>query len=194
MTPTTHKKDLRAHYTALRDGLQGTPRTAAEATIRRQLYALPAWQEAPLVCGYVSMRGEIDTLPLWSAAIDAGKSFALPVTVTGAREGRMIFRRVAEYAPERLVSARFGVREPDDSCPILNPADFAGAVILVPGLAFDRDGYRLGYGGGYYDRFLAALRDARIPVTTVGLVFACCYGEELPRDAYDLPVDHVIRG
>ena len=164
----------------------------AEAAIREKLLSLPAWREASLICGYVSMRGEIDTAPIWAEAVRGGKGYALPVTVTGPREGRMIFRRMAGYSPESLVPARFGILEPHETCPALSTEDFAGAVILVPGLAFDREGFRLGYGGGYYDRFLAALREARIPVTTVGLVFAQCLGETLPRGVYDLPVDRVI--
>ena len=188
------KKALRAHYTALRNSLQGEARRRAEASIREQLFSLPAWRGAPLVCGYVSMRGEIDTAPIRARAIREKKRYALPATMTGAREGRMVFRRVEGAAAEDLVLARFGVLEPPETCPTLHLADFAGALILVPALAFDEKGFRLGYGGGYYDRFLAALQDARIPVTTVGLVFAPCRAEVLPRESFDLPVHQVIVG
>lgn len=198
MISTPDKQALRAHYAALRDSLTGDERLCAEAVIRRRLFALPAWREAPLISGYVSMRGEPDTSPIWEQAAAEGKGYALPVTVTGAREGRMIFRRLPpgdpHRNPHRLVTARFGIPEPDETCPTLSPRDFAGAVILVPGLVFDKEGYRLGYGGGYYDRFLATLREARIPVTTVGLVFARCLADSLPHEAFDLPVDLIIEG
>lgn len=190
--PTEDKTDLRRHYAALRSGLTAEERTAAEAAIRDTLFSLPAWRDAPLVCGYVSIRGELDTLPLWERAAAEGKSYALPVTVTGADEGRMIFRRMEGFAPHRLVPARFGVPEPPEDCPALSLADFAGAVILIPGLAFDDGGYRIGYGGGYYDRFLASLAAARIPVTTVGLAFSVCRPSLLPRHPHDIPVDYVI--
>ena len=186
------KVSLRRHYASLRESLPEEARAVAEDIIRKQLFALPAWRTAALVCGYVSMRGEIDMAPVWDHAIAEGKAYALPVTISGAREGQMIFRRTAGFSPETLVPARFGVREPSETCPVLAPAEFAGAVILVPGLTFDDSGFRIGYGGGYYDRFLASLRDSRIPVTTVGLTFADCRTSLLPREAYDIPVDYVI--
>jgi 5-formyltetrahydrofolate cyclo-ligase len=190
--PAEDKTDLRRRYGALRNGLTGEERAAAEAAIRNTLFSLPAWRDAPLVCGYVSIRGELNTLPLWERAAAEGKSYALPVTVTGAAEGRMIFRRIEGFAPHRLIPARFGVPEPPEDCPALTLSDFAGAVILIPGLAFDDGGYRIGYGGGYYDRFLASLAAARIPVTTVGLVFSVCRPPLLPRRSHDIPVDYVI--
>ena len=186
------KGALRRHFSALRSDLAAEARAEAEAAIRDRLFSLPAWREAPLICGYTSMRGEMDTQPIWARAAAEGKGYALPVTVTGACEGRMIFRKTARYAPDELIPARFGVPEPSEACPALSPADFAGAVILVPGLAFDDGGFRIGYGGGYYDRFLAALADARIPVTTVGAVFSVCRPQALPRLPHDIPVDYVI--
>ena len=192
LTPPSDKTALRRRFSALRNGLTAEQRTAAEAAILARLFSLPAWREAPLVCGYVSVRGELDTDPIWRRAAAEGKAYALPVTVTGADEGRMIFRCTAGYAPDKLVSARFGLFEPSEDCPAPALSDFAGAVILVPGLAFDDGGYRIGYGGGYYDRFLAMLDAARIPVTTVGAVFSVCRPRELPRLSHDIPVDYVI--
>lgn len=186
------KKTLRAHFSALRDGLRGEERIRAEATVRERLFALPLWREAPLICGYVSMRGELNTAPIWAQALREGKGYALPVTVTGTREGRMVFRRVGEPHTTPMSAARFGISEPDDTCPTLSLRDFEGAILLVPALAFDREGYRLGYGGGYYDRFLASLREAHIHVTAVGLAFAHCRAEVLPREPFDMPVHLVI--
>lgn len=191
MTDCT-KPDLRRRFTALRGGLTEADRTSAETAIRERLFALPAWREAPLVCGYVSIRSEIAMSPVWERAAAEGKGYALPVTLTSASEGRMIFRRTAGYAPCELIPARFGVPEPPETCPTLSLSAFAGALILVPGLAFDDEGYRLGYGGGYYDRFLADLRAASVPVTTVGLAFSCCRTPTLPHEAFDIPVDCII--
>lgn len=131
-------------------------------------------------------------LPVWEKAVSDGKDYALPVTVTDAREGRMIFRRLPGFCPHRLIPARFGILEPSEEHPALRPQDFADALILVPGLAFDDRGFRVGYGGGYYDRFLAELKQANVPVTTVGLVFAACHPSVLPDEHHDIPVDYVI--
>ena len=186
------KRHLRRHFTTLRDTLTAQDRIAAEAVIRKTLFDLPAWKNATLICGYMSIRSEIDTAPIWERAAAEGKDYALPVTLTSAREGQMIFRRMAGYTPEELVPARFGVLEPDETRPVLTAEDFAHALILVPGLAFDQEGYRLGYGGGYYDRFLARLQAERVPFTTIGLVFSDCRTDALPREAHDFPVDIIL--
>ena len=86
-----------------------------------------------------------------------------------------------------LTPARFGIPEPDGSCPALANSDFARALILVPALAFDENGYRLGYGGGYYDRFLA-----RFGGVTVGLVYRDLLFDNLPKGYYDRKVKLII--
>lgn len=190
----TDKITLRRHYSALRDGLAPKARTAAEAVIRERLCSLSAWKEATLVCGYASMQSELDLSQIRQTAIGQGKSYALPVTVTDAREGRMVFRRLTEFAPDRLIPARFGVKEPSSDCPTLTLRDFQNekVLIIVPGLVFDDSGYRIGYGGGYYDRFLASLAEAGIAATTVGLAFSVCRTPILPHDPFDIPVDLII--
>lgn len=187
----TDKASLRRHYADLRGGLTSVQREAAELAIRERLFALPAWREASVICGYISVRGELNTDPILRQAAAESKTVALPVTVTGAGEGRMVFRALPEGDFSRLAPARFGIPEPDGSCPILADNDFTRALILVPALAFDSAGYRLGYGGGYYDRFLAALRESAIPHTAVGLAYSVCRAVALPREAHDIPV-HII--
>lgn len=186
------KAALRRAYGALRAGLTPCERAAAEADIRDKLFSLPAWADAPLVCGYTSVRNEIGMESVWERAAARGKGYALPVTVTDAGEGKMVFRRLPGFCPNALTPARFGIPEPPDACPTLDLGDLHGALILVPGLAFDEEGFRVGYGGGYYDRFLAALRQAAIPVTAVGLVFSVCRAASLPREPHDIPVDYVL--
>ncbi len=186
------KNSLRRRYADLRGGLTPEERAAAEAAICDRLFSLPAWREAVTVCGYISVRGELNTRPILERAAAEGKTVALPVTVTSACEGRMVFRALPNGDFDRLTPARFGIPEPDESCPALTHADLTRALILVPALAFDEAGYRLGWGGGYYDRFLDNLREADIPVATVGLVFSACRAELLPRESHDIPVHTVI--
>lgn len=186
------KTALRRRFSALRDGLPAEERTSAEEAVRSALFSLPAWRDAPLVCGYMSVRGELNTLPILSQAVAEGKIVALPVIVSGAKEGRMLFRALPDGDLLRLAPARFGIPEPDESCPTLTLQDFSHALILVPALAFDGRGYRLGYGGGYYDRFLSSLAEAEIPVTTVVLTFSVCRADTLPREPHDMPVDLIM--
>ena len=191
---TTDKARLRRHFSSLRDGLPRETRVTAEAAVREALFTLPAWQNATLVCGYMAIGSEMDLSPLWERAIAEGKGYALPVTVTGAREGEMIFRRLSGYTPHELAPARFGLSEPSPLCPTLTLRDFQKerTLIIVPGLAFDDQGFRIGYGGGYYDRFLALSANEGISVTTAGLVFSACRTTTLPHEAHDRPVDYII--
>ena len=188
----TDKATLRRHFSDLRNRLTSAERGVAEASIYESLFALPAWRNAPVVCGYISVRGELNTLPILKRAAAEGKTVALPVTVTGALEGRMVFRALPGGDLTRLTPARFGIPEPDGSCPALTGEGLTDALVLVPALAFDEEGYRLGYGGGYYDRFLDSLSTAGVPVTAAGPVFSVCRTPILPREPHDRPVDIII--
>ena len=192
MNQYSDKISLRRRFAHLRSSLTDAQRKAAEAAIYERLFTLPAWREAPVICGYISVRGELNTRPILERAAAEGKTVALPVTVTDAREGRMVFRALPEGDFSRLTPARFGIPEPDEACPALTESGLTGALILVPALAFDGEGYRLGWGGGYYDRFLDGLRRAAIPVTTAGLVFSACTADALPREDHDIPVDLIL--
>ena len=188
----TIKRDLRPHFVTVRQSLSPEERTTAETAIYESLFSLPAWREAPVICGFVSVRGEPDTMPILRRAAAEGKTVALPVTVSDAKEGKMIFRSLPDGDLEGLIPARFGIPEPGEDCPTLTNFDLTHALVLVPALAFDRDGYRLGYGGGYYDRFLQGLGEAGIPVSTIGLTYGACVADALPRESHDIPVHYVI--
>ena len=134
------------------------------------------------------MKLSCNMMPIWERAIAEGKGYALPVTVTDAREGKMIFRRLSGYTPHELISARCGLSEPWDKCPALTLRDFENALILVPGLAFDDEGFRIGYGGGFYDKFLA--KEPEHP--TVALCYSFQMVDAIPTEDYDIPVDLVL--
>ena len=184
------KATLRRLYAQRRDNVPH--RVEAEKSLRDNLFSLAPWKDASLICGFLSVRNEPDTKPILECALAEGKAVALPVTLTDAREGRMVFRKINRLNPTQLTTARYGLTEPAESCPTLPWEAFEDALILVPGLAFDDEGFRIGYGGGYYDRFLSELRLRRIPHTTVGLTFSVCRPASLPHGAFDLPVDYIL--
>lgn len=134
--------------------------------------------ERAVVAGYWPLEGEIDPLPLMTALAARGHVLALPaVTETG---GILEFRR---WAPgDALESGPRGTSHPADAPPVIPDA------VLVPLLAFDRRGFRLGYGGGYYDRTLGGLRRGGALVA-VGLAFAAQEVETVPTDPWDIPLD-----
>jgi 5-formyltetrahydrofolate cyclo-ligase len=184
------KARLRPLCRARLKSFSGEERAEAESRMLEALYRLPAFQQTPLVCGYIPLPGEIDLFPVWRRADGLGKAVAFPCTEEG--NPAMVFRRVPSFDPAQLVPGPFHTRQPKAPCPALSEDDFTGALLIVPGLTFDDRGYRLGYGGGYYDRFLQTLSRRNMPITTVGLIFEDCRASALPTEAHDIPVDYVI--
>lgn len=174
------KSALRQWAKAARQGWEEEYRQRADAAIARRVLDMEAWRAAETVFAYVSVGHEIDTRALIGAALAQGKRVYAPRCVgRGVMEARLL-RGLHELRP-----AAFGLLEPTESAPAIAPE--AIDVLLVPCLAADRDGYRLGYGSGYYDRFLAKAQ---------GMSICLCRARALmpsvPRDAHDAPVDFVI--
>lgn len=163
-----------------RDAIDPVRHAALSRAIQTRLIASAAWAGSSSVLLYVAVRGEPDTSLLIDAAWAAGKNVYLPRVRPGDRGGMdmRICRRREDLTPSAL-----GIPEPPASAPAFSPSNAPNALIVVPGLAFDRDGYRLGYGGGYYDRFLSA--DA---LPGVGLAFTDHLVDRLPRDPWDRSV------
>ena len=154
--------------------------------IIRRLTAHAIWKNADIILSYMPFRGELDIAPLMEKALSEGKKFALPLTVTDASEGVMEFRFVSSERDVKI--GRFGICEPLEGCPAVADGDLPRALCIVPGLAFDTDGYRLGYGGGYYDRFLKNFKGI-----SAGLVASeLLRPSPLPRDEHDVAVNYVI--
>ena len=135
-----------------------------------------------IVGAYLPIRGEIDVLPLVTRLVAAGRITALPV-IEG-RERPLIFR--AWRPGELLEDKPFGLGEPPASAAAVLPD-----ILIVPLAAFDSAGYRLGYGGGYYDRTLALYRATR-RVTAIGAAFDEQEVASLPRGAHDQPLDMIL--
>ncbi|MDO4537330.1 MAG: 5-formyltetrahydrofolate cyclo-ligase [Coriobacteriales bacterium] len=148
----TAKDVLRKRYRALRASLGAEERAQADAFVAMRIQALPAWEKASVVCTYLSVGEEVDTRALIHAAWEAGKLVALPRCVPHSR--RMRWYRVLSL--EGLERSPFGIEEPPElAANEIDPLACTHVLALVPGLVFDRRGHRLGYGGGFYDGFLA---------------------------------------
>ncbi|MGP1395648.1 MAG: 5-formyltetrahydrofolate cyclo-ligase [Inquilinaceae bacterium] len=134
------------------------------------------------VAGYHPLGDELDVLPLLTAFHENGHSCLLPVVLRGDRP--LIFRA---WRPGLVMAAnRYGIAEPGPECEEASPD-----VVLVPLLAFDRAGHRMGYGAGFYDRTLAHLRAAG-PVCAVGVAFAAQEQDTIPAEAHDQPLDWIV--
>lgn len=165
---------------ARRRAAQAAP-GAAEA-VRERLLAGLSLPAGACVSAYWPMRDELDPRPLLLALSARGHPLCLPVVVGKAMP--LTFRAWRPGDP--LVGARFGTQVPQDSA-----VEAVPEVLLVPLLAFDRSGYRLGYGGGFYDRTLAALRVER-QVLAVGLAYAGQEAPEVPHEPTDRRLDALV--
>jgi 5-formyltetrahydrofolate cyclo-ligase len=157
---------------------------AARALIDHLLPRLAEVGMSPgvVVAGYWPIATEIDVRPLMARLIARGIAGALPVLV--AEDAALAFR--AWQPADDLDDGPRGTRQPPVTAPLVRPG-----VVLVPTLAFDPAGHRLGQGGGYYDRTLAALRRDG-PVTAIGVAYALQRRESLPHDERDQPLDWIL--
>ena len=175
------KAALRREASARRDALPVETRKAAAATIAARPFPLPVAAGA-IVSGFMPLKNEIDPLPLLRRLSERGAQLALPVV---AERGRPLVMRAWKRG-EPLASGVWGIREPRPEAAAVEPD-----ILLVPLLAFDRSGGRLGYGGGYYDLTLMQLR-ARKTVVAVGLAFAVQEIPAVPITLRDAPLDLVL--
>jgi 5-formyltetrahydrofolate cyclo-ligase len=177
------KPAIRAQARALLRALPPAERAAAEAEIARRVWDVPEIAAARTLFLYASLPEEVGTDAIAAEARRRGITLVYPRCLP---EGRMTLHAVE--APDALRPGRFGIREPDaDACPLRDVGDVDAA--LIPGLAWDRAGHRLGRGGGYYDRMLAhpGWRGFRC-----GLFFAAQESHSIPREDWDIRLDAIV--
>lgn len=173
------KSALRAEARARRAALSSAERATASASVAQHLATLSLPEDA-VIAGYWPIGEEFDPRPALVGLAASGKRLCLPVT--RSRNEPLLFRG---WSPGiELISAGFGTLAPPESAPVVTPT-----VLLMPLLAFDRAGNRLGYGAGHYDRTLAGL--ATRPLC-IGLAFAAQEVDTVPREAHDRPMDMII--
>ncbi len=178
------KNSLRAYYRHIRDGIGSEERAASAKAIIKLLTGCEQYRTAELVLCYVSSEKETDTLELIVRALADGKKVACPRCDKNTHT--MTFHEISSL--NQLKPGAYGIFEPLEELPGAQSGEVQNSICIVPGLAFDRLGGRLGYGGGYYDRFLAGYSGCAI-----GLCPSDCLSAAiLPADKYDLPVDMVI--
>lgn len=177
------KRAMRVRLLALRDGLPAAMRRRASAAIAERIAELPGYRAAPTVLLTVSFRSEWDTRPLIADALASGKTVALPRV--DAEERMLALHRIGGI--DDIVPGYLGIPEPVADCARIAP----GAIdwVLVPGVAFDAGGRRLGYGGGFYDRLQPLLTNR--PQRVAG-AFEMQIVDEVPAAAHDHGVDLVV--
>jgi 5-formyltetrahydrofolate cyclo-ligase len=179
---------LRAEKSALRRAMEirrasvFAENPQAAVALRDHFKKTAGLASGAIVAGYIARGSEIDPAPLIEMLRAAGHKMALPVMA--GKDKPLLFRLHEPGAA--LVANAVGIPEPSPEEPLAMPD-----VLLVPLLAFDRLGGRLGTGGGYYDRTIQALRRLK-PVRAIGLAFACQELPEIPHESHDAALDSVV--
>lgn len=179
------KKELREKILKLLKQQRCEERQLKSLEILAKLFNIKEFQRSSNILFYLSIDGEVNTIPMITQAQQLGKTIALPKVNTLTRE--IIPVKVSSLEND-LETGAYGIQEPKHF--ELNRLSLQDIdLVIVPGVAFDRKNNRLGRGGGYYDRFLKTL-SANIP--TIGLAFDIQMVDHIPQEEYDLPVSKVL--
>ena len=185
MTPIKKVKDeIKQEYSAKRDALPMDVRAARSNKICTTAINLISFRHAEIILLYAPIKSEIDVAPLALAAWEKGKAVAFPKC--NKENGTMRFHFVNSF--DELEIGAYGIREPKEDAPVYDPlTDKRVAICYVPGLTFDVYGYRLGYGKGYYDKFMNQFGGC-----TIGITYSDLIVKELPKGRFDKHCDILL--
>lgn len=151
--------------------------------IQHNLFSLEEYKKSNFIFTFVSTEEEVDTHNIIKHSIDSGKKVGVPITIPKTRE--LLVSEILDF-DEELEMGFYNILTPKKEF-IREVSPDIVDLVLVPGLIFSKDGYRVGYGGGYYDRFLRGLNTLKI-----GLCFHFQLQDDVPVSIYDIPVDIII--
>lgn len=177
------KKEVRKYILDKRDSIPTSQRKIWDNKISEFLIKSNFYKRAKVIFTFVSFKSEVDTHRIINYAIDYGKIIGVP-KIKSKQRGIEVFK-IASLGD--LEKGYFGVMEPKDKCTPINPE--AIDLILMPGLAFDKKGGRIGYGGGFYDRFLNNLKKK---ISKIALAYDFQLLDEVPVNSLDVRVDGII--
>ena len=173
------KKELRREIQRLRKAHTDEEIHTMSLAVKEQILELSEYREAKVLYAYMDYKHEVETRDLIRSAWTQGKRVAVPKVL--GQEMRFFYITSFE---EDLEEGSFGIQEPKESA----PAEAENALLLMPGVAFDRMRHRVGYGGGFYDRFL----EQHPKLTTVALAFEFQVREEVPFEEFDIRPAKVV--
>lgn len=172
------KAELRKQVLQEMKAIPREQKQAMDQVLTEHFVHHPFYQEAKIIATYLSFPHEFQTQGLIEQALKDGKKLLVPKTYP---KGRMDF---VVYDPQQLVKTSFGLLEPQGNLEVVDTSQID--LIHVPGLAFTMEGYRIGYGGGYYDRYLK-----HFPGHTLSTVYPCQIRDFSPEN-HDIPVQEVL--
>ncbi len=180
-----HKIDIRKQHLERRAAIPAQTRAIRDEKICKNILASAAYRYADVLLLYYPIKAEVNVLPIMEAALAAGKKVAFPRC--HAEDHSMVFHYTA--SKEDFEAGAYGLKEPIATLPAFDPTDIKNKNVLcvVPAVVYDRRGYRVGYGGGYYDRFFGKFKPA-----SVGVVYEEFILRSVPHGRFDISVDVVV--
>ncbi len=180
------KMNIRKRVIEKRDSMPYEERVSKSRAIFEKLIDMPEYKEADNVLVYASMRSEVNTDDIILDSLSGGKNVFCPKCLD-KKNGIMKFIRIDRF--EDLKEGYYGIREPEyNEDSVVFDEQKGNSLVIVPGVAFDNAGNRIGYNGGYYDRFFMKHPD----VTSVALAYDIQIVSEVPTEQHDIPVQNVI--
>ncbi len=177
------KDELRSEYLERRRSMLQGEKASRDSAICASAVSLVSFRYAEYVLLYAAMENEIDVDDIARAAWKAGKKVAFPRCDKETHTMKYhIVQSIEELHPDS-----YGIREPAADAPVYDPAGAGSAVCFVPGLLYDKSGYRLGYGKGFYDRYLTEFSGCKI-----GVIYSDYIISEVPRGRYDVSLDILL--
>ncbi len=180
-----HKTEIRKQNLERRSAIPQEIRKSKDARICKNIISSAAFRYADVILLYYPIKGEVDILPLMQAALGSGKKVAFPRC--RPEDHSMTFHYVSSV--EDFEKGSYGLREPFASLPAFDTQTGyeMNVLCIVPAVVYDRKGYRIGYGGGYYDRFFGQCKPA-----SIGVVYEEFIIKNVPHGRYDISVDVVV--
>ncbi len=178
------KKELRKEILRKRAKITKEENDKYSNTIANTLYEMNSYKEANTIMCFISFANEINTRELIETSIKNGKTLVIPITIPETKELKI--SQILDFS--ELEKGFYNILTPkEEFIRYIDPSTID--LVLVPGVVFAKNGYRIGYGGGYYDRFLSKL-DKSVPKVAIG--FDLQVVEEVPTEDFDIPVDMIV--
>lgn len=177
------KKELRDAALLKRSAIPSDIRREYSSKICSTIMSLASYRHSDIILAYYPMNSEVDIKPLILSALSSGKRIALPCCHRD--EKCMHFSFISSL--DGLCKGKYSIPEPPSDAPIYQTSDMHSSLMIIPALLYDKKGYRIGYGGGYYDRFIRDYHGA-----TAGLVFSEFVVDSLPVGKFDISVDYIV--
>lgn len=177
------KNEIREKYKPLRAALDREAKARMDEKICANFLSLATYRYASVLLLYAPKRDEINILPIAEQALRDGKKIVFPRCLADSHE--MTYHYVNDLS--ELTPGTYGIPEPSEDSPLFEKESGMPAVCLIPALVYDKAGYRLGYGKGYYDRYLSDFNGAK-----AGIIYSDFILDEIPRGRFDLAVDFLV--